>query len=356
MYLLSAATFGFEDYMNINFDGLVQFPPHSIQATEISHTLNWLNPKFNGYVFDYESIAANAIASIREGSNTHPCVMTAWDNVARKNGSGHVFHNCSPAKYKKWLKDAFEYVSNTDITENIVFINAWNEWAEGTYLEPDRKYGYAYLNATANVIRESYRKEGSIFLEIERSQNNFEQTSDTALALHLYYEDLFEDLFCYIEKIKEIDIFISLPYHVSSDTVMKIRKCLPKAYLELHLNQGRDIAPFLKVLDIIHQRKYRYIGKVHSKKTTYREDGSRIRRHLIDTLLSTPKVELILQKMRTHSNIGMVAPSGSIFSLSNPDYAVNNFEHLNRLMWKIGGGTLGLKLFIYQRFNVLGES
>ena len=336
LYLLSAATFGFEDYKSINFDGLVQFPPHSISATEISSTLKWLNPEFSGQVFDYQSISTNAIDSIKKNSNTYPCIMMAWDNVARKNENGHVFHNCSPNKYKKWLRNSFEYVLKTSGTENIVFINAWNEWAEGTYLEPDKKYGYSYLNATANVIREFYKKDSTIAFEIEKSKNNFNKTSDAALVLYLYYEDLFEDFFQYFKKLGKIDLFISLPEHVSLDTILRIREKLPKAYLAIYENQGRDILPFINLFKVINNKKYKFLGKVHSKKTTYREDGSKIRQHLIESLLSKEIVKKILEKLNNDPRVGVIVPPESILSLSEPNYVVNNLDHLRILIQKMG--------------------
>ena len=83
--------------------------------------------------------------------------MMEWDNEARKPGQGSVFYGASPAIYQQWLSDAGTYVGSTKSPEEqLVFINAWNEWAEGTYLEPDRKYGYAYLQATANVVHDFY--------------------------------------------------------------------------------------------------------------------------------------------------------------------------------------------------------
>ena len=336
LYLLSAATFGFEDYKSINFDGLVQFPPHSISSNEISSTLKWLNPEFSGSVFDYQSISTNAIDSIKKNSNTYPCIMMAWDNVARKNEKGHVFHNCSPDKYKKWLRNSFEYVLKTSGTENIVFINAWNEWAEGTYLEPDKKYGYSYLNATANVIREFYKKESTIAFEIEKSKNKFNKTSDAALVLYLYYEDLFEDFFQYFKKLSKIDLFISLPEHVSLETILKIREKLPKAYLAIYENQGRDILPFINLFKVIHKKNYKFFGKVHSKKTTYREDGSKIRQHLIESLLSKKIVKKILEKLNDDPRVGIIVPPESILSLSEPNYVVNNIDHLNKLTQKMG--------------------
>lgn len=57
--------------------------------------------------------------------------------------------------YKTWLKDVIkETCENKNLDDKVVFINAWNEWGEGTYLEPDEFYGYAYLQATSDAKRE----------------------------------------------------------------------------------------------------------------------------------------------------------------------------------------------------------
>ena len=65
------------------------------------------------------------------------------------NNKGNIFINSTPQLYEKWLSSAIEYARNNDkLISPIVFINAWNEWGEGTYLEPDKEYGYAYLEAT----------------------------------------------------------------------------------------------------------------------------------------------------------------------------------------------------------------
>ena len=273
--------------------------------------------------------------------------MMAWDNVARKNGAGHVFHNCSPERYKKWLTKAFEYILKSDQTENIVFINAWNEWAEGTYLEPDKKFGYSYLNATANVIRKFYKKESLISSEVEQSNDEFVKNSDTALVLFLYYDDLFENFYQYFQHLRHIDLFISLPEHISLDTILKIRRKLPRAYLQICENKGRDILPFIDSLKIINKKEYKIVGKVHSKKTTYRDDGTEIRERLIKSLLSKNSVQKILHILESKDQIGMVAPAGSVLSLSEPDYVVNNIECLNRLLKRIQNRNIALDfLFI----------
>ena len=85
---------------------------------------------------------------------TQPLVKTvlagSWDNTARKGQSANVFHGCTPPLYERWLRESAQFARAHPVLGGhaMVFINAWNEWAEGVYLEPDRKYGYALLAAT----------------------------------------------------------------------------------------------------------------------------------------------------------------------------------------------------------------
>lgn len=86
----------------------------------------------------------------------YPCVSPSWDNASRRKGSECLtFYKSTPTLFGKW----FRYVYNKFIPfskdENFIFINAWNEWAEGNHLEPDRKWGHGYLKAVSEVIEES---------------------------------------------------------------------------------------------------------------------------------------------------------------------------------------------------------
>ncbi len=73
-----------------------------------------------------------------------------WDNTAR-NKKGLVYDNVSPEKFEKYMGQLVEKV-NTEYKEKFIFINAWNEWAEGAYLEPDEAHGYAYLEALKRIL------------------------------------------------------------------------------------------------------------------------------------------------------------------------------------------------------------
>jgi len=82
-----------------------------------------------------------------------PCVFPSWDNTARRK-TPTIIQNESPEVYGKWLEYAFECVATYPMGERFVFINAWNEWAEGCHLEPDLKHGDAFLQQTHKAIRD----------------------------------------------------------------------------------------------------------------------------------------------------------------------------------------------------------
>lgn len=76
-----------------------------------------------------------------------------WDNTARKV-NGHMHLGACPEKFEKYMRLVIRKIRNNS-QENIIFINAWNEWAEGAYLEPDTLHGYGYLEALSRVIQEN---------------------------------------------------------------------------------------------------------------------------------------------------------------------------------------------------------
>lgn len=92
---------------------------------------------------------------------TFRTVFPCWDNTARKAYSNaYIFDGSTPYIYGKWLDYAIS-ATKKDMKrdEQIVFINAWNEWGEGAYLEPDKKYGYAYLDMTRQVLDGHFKKQ-----------------------------------------------------------------------------------------------------------------------------------------------------------------------------------------------------
>ncbi len=83
-----------------------------------------------------------------------PNVSIDWDNNPRYPSSIKTpfITNSTPEKFKKYLLKAKQYVDSHPRQPKLITINAWNEWAEGSYLEPDKKFGYKYLDAVKQVF------------------------------------------------------------------------------------------------------------------------------------------------------------------------------------------------------------
>lgn len=136
----------------IGFDSAVQFPPHGFSAREISPDELRVND-FSGHIYDYKDGVINSLSQEFPELKVFRSVMTSWDNTARRKRGAHAFINSHPDVYELWLRGIIEKTRQVNSgDENLVFINAWNEWAEGAHLEPDQKYGYSYLLATRRAL------------------------------------------------------------------------------------------------------------------------------------------------------------------------------------------------------------
>jgi lipopolysaccharide biosynthesis protein/glycosyltransferase involved in cell wall biosynthesis len=138
------------------FDAVVQFPPHA-NTTPVTTLIEGRRASFRGTVYDYEQTKRaylRELLSPRTGAGLLPGVMPSWDNTARRLGHARVWVNASPESYCDWLATAAAHLRQQRVPEErLVFINAWNEWAEGCHLEPDRKFRRAWLNATRLGLR-----------------------------------------------------------------------------------------------------------------------------------------------------------------------------------------------------------
>ena len=145
---------GYVDPVSIGFDSALQFPPHGVPARQISPSeLVGMHPDFTGQLFDYQDATINAVAEKLPDFKFFPGAMPSWDNTPRRGNTAHAFINSNPDLYEFWLRGAIEKTKQRNSgDERIVFINAWNEWAEGAHLEPDQKYGHSHLLVTSKAL------------------------------------------------------------------------------------------------------------------------------------------------------------------------------------------------------------
>lgn len=164
--------------INLGFDAIVEFQPNMRFAYPVHlkywnylkyifpRVVNKLIDKFqlNRYmqplivrnILSYKALAENAMRKPISGYKTFPGVMPSWDNSPRKKVNATVIQNDDEELYRKWLEDSFDKVKQYSEDEQIVFVNAWNEWAEGCHLEPDKRNGAKFLQATKDALYNYY--------------------------------------------------------------------------------------------------------------------------------------------------------------------------------------------------------
>lgn len=148
IHLCAALTHGNEDYAQFGFDSGVEFPPHNSKAMNLAFQIPFHQP-FRGNVTAYAEIASAYLAKDHARQNVFRGVFPAWDNTPRTGDRAFIIQDANPSNYEYWLAETLRKTRQEHPDEErFVFINAWNEWAEGCHLEPDRRYQRQYLEAT----------------------------------------------------------------------------------------------------------------------------------------------------------------------------------------------------------------
>jgi lipopolysaccharide biosynthesis protein len=137
-------------------DAAAEFsPPHVGRKLVDPERVGGVDPRFTGYLEDYIAVASTSIAAPKPEYTWYRGLFPRWDNTARRKRAGHVLINESPKAYAYWLRHHVrEALDQRDDKAPLVFVNAWNEWAEGAYLEPDEAYGRAWLEVTREALLE----------------------------------------------------------------------------------------------------------------------------------------------------------------------------------------------------------
>lgn len=108
-------------------------------------------------IHDYEEFVELMLKKKPCHYRRYACVTPSWDNSPRRRKGASIFINSSPSLYYRWLKEVVQNEIELHTGEHIVFINAWNEWAEGNHLEPDTKFGLSYLDATKKALLDIFQ-------------------------------------------------------------------------------------------------------------------------------------------------------------------------------------------------------
>lgn len=151
IHICAALTHHNDKYAAFGFDSGVEFPPHNLYSAGINHQVKFFNP-FYGSLMQYDTVARSYLDRTYNAPRVFKTVFPSWDNTARTKDRALVVLNGTPDNYEYWLAATIDLSRRRSGEEDkLVFINAWNEWAEGCHLEPDRRYGHGFLQATLNA-------------------------------------------------------------------------------------------------------------------------------------------------------------------------------------------------------------
>jgi lipopolysaccharide biosynthesis protein len=164
--VVSLASIDF-DPASIGFDAAVDFPPNCNHSTQPIKPIRcrvktldrqarrfFPDPHCEHDILRYADLATNIMNRPEPQYKLFPGVSPGWDNSARRKSGASVYLGSTPEMYRQWLDHSINQAQHRfeNPDERLVFVNAWNEWAEGNHLEPDQKWGRRYLEETKQAL------------------------------------------------------------------------------------------------------------------------------------------------------------------------------------------------------------
>ena len=157
LYVVGAETKPGLDPRPLGLDAVAEFPPvgaNTLRTAQLRPVAG-VKPEFRGRLLSYDRLARRYMARATPPFVRHRGVTPMWDNTARRGRHATVFIGSTPARFRQWITRACKDEESLRGREGLLFVNAWNEWAEGAYLEPDTQHGDAYLRAIGQDVPES---------------------------------------------------------------------------------------------------------------------------------------------------------------------------------------------------------
>lgn len=151
-YLMASNARGFSEPKSFGLEGIIEFPPYGLERwCPIIPVKAFLKSRF--CVFDIQPFLKRKKHLEKKKYTVFKSCFPSWDNLPRKASSGGSCFKIDPSDFEEWLSDIIHYTQkHNKANEQYIYINAWNEWAEGAILEPTTRYGYKYLDIVKKVL------------------------------------------------------------------------------------------------------------------------------------------------------------------------------------------------------------
>lgn len=290
---------------DIGFDAAVEFPPNLSNPSSVAQRQFLINDSYSGRVLDWRELARDCGTRALPSYILYPGVNPSWDNEARQPGKGRVYLHSSPRGYRDWLERTISRrLADKPIAQKLVFINAWNEWAEGATLEPDARLGHAYLEATRNALRTAGGQPAHV------------KDGAPCVVIHAWHLDAFDEI---LNSLEGSGMRWRLIVTTTEEQAAEVKERLKDFYMPSQVvvanNRGRDILQFLHVANGLLDEGVDYLLKLHTKRSTHRQDGDQWRRELVNSLVGGSRARTIIAAFEQQPDLGLVGPEGHILPL-----------------------------------------
>ena len=158
-YIMASSAFNFDEPQEYGCKGIIEFPPHKVTPYCNEVNVKRISKLAKFKVLDIKPYISKQQYIYEKDYTIFKTVFPSWDNTPRKLYSQGICFQIKPQDYENWLKGIIAWTQqHNNAKEQYVYINAWNEWAEGAILEPTTKYGYTYLSILRSSLQEAYNK------------------------------------------------------------------------------------------------------------------------------------------------------------------------------------------------------
>jgi lipopolysaccharide biosynthesis protein len=280
----------------IGFDAAVEFPPNLTTQPPITQDVQLINDAYTGSVFDWREMARQFQCREVAGYPLHRGVNVGWDNEARRPGAGRTYRYSSHRGYRDWLTASIASSRSCQGERPLVFINAWNEWAEGAALEPSLQSGYAMLQATRDALTVS-----------TPTPTAPASARKPPVIVHAWYLEEFEEILSLITTQKFYSRLIVTTCVEKKHPVERMLSRHGVPY-ELHAfeNRGRDVLPFLRIANMLADSGEDLVLKLHTKRSVHIANGAEWRQELVSGVAEPDVVDRIISSFEVDAKLGMV--------------------------------------------------
>ncbi|GAB3098500.1 glycoside hydrolase family 99-like domain-containing protein [Lysobacter terrae] len=304
IFLAYVQSFERPDPHSIGFDAAVEFPPNLSTATDITGRQELLNPDYRGEALDWRDLAREFSARpMPESYRLFPAVNCGWDNEPRRAGAGRSYLHASPYRYSEWLRTTItSRLASVAAERRLVFVNAWNEWAEGAVLEPDARLGCAWLDATRAALAADAPAPAA---------------QRPCVVVHAWYPEILDEL---LQELSATGMPHRLLVTTAPEKADAVKALLQARGTEAEIvvdeNRGRDVLPFLRLACRLRREGEQVVVKLHTKSSPHRGDGSEWRKELLEQLVSGARLQRLFSAFMADPTLGIAVPDGHLLPLS----------------------------------------